>query len=70
MRYAYGATILAATLAIGGCVDSNPTPPPAAICTMDARQCPDGSYVGRTGPNCEFSICPATPGGMSTPTGG
>lgn len=26
-------------------------------CTMDARQCSDGSYVGRTGPNCEF-ICP------------
>lgn len=27
-------------------------------CTMDAMQCPDGSYVGRTGPNCEFA-CPA-----------
>lgn len=26
-------------------------------CTMDARQCPDGSYVGRSGPNCEF-VCP------------
>lgn len=26
-------------------------------CTMDAMQCPDGSYVGRTGPNCEF-VCP------------
>lgn len=26
-------------------------------CTMDAKECPDGSYVGRTGPNCEF-ICP------------
>lgn len=26
-------------------------------CTMDAMQCPDGSYVGRSGPNCEF-ICP------------
>ena len=21
-------------------------------------QCPDGSYVGRTGPNCEFAACP------------
>ncbi|OHA92006.1 MAG: hypothetical protein A3J09_00720 [Candidatus Zambryskibacteria bacterium RIFCSPLOWO2_02_FULL_51_21] len=28
------------------------------FCTMDAMQCPDGSYVGRTGPNCEFSPCP------------
>ncbi|SRR3989339_1640468 len=26
-------------------------------CTMDAKQCPNGSYVGRTGPNCEF-VCP------------
>jgi len=26
-------------------------------CTMDARQCPDGSYVGRSGPKCEF-VCP------------
>ncbi|MBT4648123.1 hypothetical protein HOC11_07710 [archaeon] len=28
-------------------------------CTSDARMCPDGSWVGRTGPNCEF-ICPIT----------
>lgn len=26
-------------------------------CTMDAKECPDGSYVGRTPPNCEF-VCP------------
>lgn len=32
------------------------------MCTMDAKQCPDGSYVGRGGPKCEFSPCPgATP---------
>lgn len=29
-------------------------------CTMDAMMCADGSYVGRTGPNCEF-VCPALP---------
>ncbi len=29
----------------------------ARACTMDAMECPDGSFVGRTGPNCEF-ICP------------
>ncbi len=28
------------------------------ICTMEAKQCPDGTYVGRTGPNCEFEKCP------------
>lgn len=27
-------------------------------CTMDALLCPDGSYVGRSGPNCEFTACP------------
>jgi hypothetical protein len=29
-------------------------------CTMEAKLCPDGSYVGRTGPNCEFSACPGS----------
>lgn len=28
------------------------------MCTMDAMLCPDGSYVGRSGPNCEFTACP------------
>jgi hypothetical protein len=27
-------------------------------CTADAQQCPDGSYVGRVAPNCEFAACP------------
>jgi len=27
-------------------------------CPADARLCPDGSAVGRTGPNCEFAACP------------
>jgi hypothetical protein len=27
-------------------------------CTMDAKVCPDGSAVGRQGPNCEFAPCP------------
>jgi hypothetical protein len=25
---------------------------------MDAKLCPNGSYVGRTGPDCEFAECP------------
>ena len=41
--------------------------PQAQACTMDARQCPDGSYVGRTGPNCEF-ICPTAAGSQATST--
>ena len=27
-------------------------------CTMDAKICPDGSAVGRSGPKCEFAPCP------------
>lgn len=27
-------------------------------CTMEAKICPDGSAVGRTGPKCEFAECP------------
>lgn len=29
-----------------------------SVCTMDAKVCPDGSSVGRQGPNCEFAACP------------
>lgn len=37
---------------------TDPVAEPVA-CTMDARQCPDGSYVGRIAPFCEFAECPA-----------
>lgn len=30
------------------------------VCPADAMQCPDGSYVGRTGPHCDFAACPTT----------
>ena len=29
------------------------------VCTQEVKQCPDGSYVSRTGENCEFAKCPA-----------
>lgn len=28
-------------------------------CTQEAKRCPDGSSVGRTGPNCVFAPCPS-----------
>jgi hypothetical protein len=31
--------------------------PPAKMCTQEAKVCPDGSAVGRTGPHCEFAPC-------------
>jgi len=30
------------------------------VCSSDAKLCPDGSYVGRVGPRCEFAKCPKT----------
>jgi hypothetical protein len=47
-----------------------PVPPPTTqagespepnlvACTMDAKQCPDGSFVGRIPPNCAFQLCPS-----------
>ncbi len=37
-----------------------PLVPPSEefMCTMEALQCPDGSFVGRQGPNCSFAPCP------------
>ena len=31
-------------------------------CTAEGKVCPDGSVVGRTGPNCEFEQCPTESG--------
>lgn len=28
------------------------------VCSQEAKQCPDGSFVGRSGLRCEF-ICPS-----------
>ncbi len=32
--------------------------PEQIMCTQDAMQCPDGSWVGRSGPGCAF-VCPS-----------
>lgn len=36
---------------------ASPSAEPKA-CTQEAKLCPDGSYVGREGSNCEFAPCP------------
>jgi hypothetical protein len=36
-----------------------PTPKQQVYCTQDVKVCPDGSYVSREGPNCEFAPCEA-----------
>jgi hypothetical protein len=42
--------------------------PVARACSMEAKICPDGTAVGRTGPNCEFVECPRS--STSTPVAG
>lgn len=59
-----GAGIVVAVL--GGYLRTSQLLPPRG-CTMEAKVCPDGSTVGRTGPNCEFAACPGT--GTTTPAG-
>lgn len=36
-------------------------------CPLDAKLCPDGTAVGRSGPACEFAQCPAQVQATSTP---
>lgn len=36
----------------------SPTIVQQQACTREAKICPDGSSVGRNGPNCEFTSCP------------
>jgi hypothetical protein len=38
--------------------ESQPIESGEYICTTEAKLCPDGSYVGRSGPKCEFARCP------------
>lgn len=42
-------------------VVSEPEQDAGQACTMEAKICPDGTAVGRTGPNCAFAPCPAAP---------
>jgi len=55
--------LILATMLLG-CTQTTSNPPITAappaenqiMCTQDAKQCPDGRWVGRSGPKCEF-IC-------------
>ena len=37
----------------------------SVFCTLDAMFCPDGSFVGRIPPSCNFALCPRA---TTTPT--
>jgi hypothetical protein len=59
--------ILAAILVTGGVVLVTRSVPRQVACTQEAKQCPDGSYVGRSGPSCQFAACPS-PSPTPTPS--
>jgi hypothetical protein len=54
--------IIIILLILGGIFLASRTPatntPVDVACTMEAKLCPDGSSVGRSGPKCEFAACP------------
>lgn len=41
--------------------DRSPVVPEQVACPADAKLCPDGSAVVRSGPNCQFAPCPSAP---------
>jgi len=47
--------LIASVMCTSNKIISTTTNPVA--CTMDAMMCPDGTYVGRSGPDCKF-VCP------------
>ena len=55
----FAITLILFVFAISACTSA-----PIKGCTMEAKICPDGSAVGRTGPNCEFAVCPAVNNSM------
>jgi hypothetical protein len=57
-----GAIIVLIVLSVGGLLVYKyyyPAQPKA--CSLEAKVCSDGSYVSRTGPNCNFARCPNEP---------
>lgn len=52
------ALLLTLTLAACGKQGGGST---TTVCQTDALMCPDGTAVGRQGPNCEFAPCPEPP---------
>jgi hypothetical protein len=62
------AVLIAATAVVGATAGrgggepaATATPAPVA-CTEEAKLCPDGSAVGRAGPECRFDPCPLEQG--------
>ncbi len=50
--------IVLGALVVGGAVYHWWPGKSGQFCTQEAKICPDGTSVGRTGPDCEFAPCP------------
>ena len=61
MKQLIALTVILVVLGFAGFMYRNalehPATPTPVACTMEAKLCPDGTSVGRSGPNCEFSVC-------------
>lgn len=63
-----GLIILSIGLFGGYYLTKSSSKPTIKACTKEAKLCSDGSFVGRTGPNCEFALCPEITITQSSPT--
>lgn len=64
MKQLIAGIVLIVVVGLGGflyrnILERNAVPQPEPACTLEAKVCPDGSSVGRTGPSCTFSPCPS-----------
>ncbi len=64
MKQLFALVVILVVLGIGGFMYRNALERPAVIvtptetaCTMEAKICPDGTSVGRSGPDCAFAPC-------------
>jgi hypothetical protein len=64
LKLAMGITAILAAAVFSYFFWSKPAENDLVYCTQEAKLCPDGSYVGRTGPRCEFSACPGYAAGV------
>ncbi len=59
IHYIFGLILLLAIIGAAGIyINGKKESGEVLACTMEAQICPDGSAVGRTGPNCSFAPCP------------
>jgi eight-cysteine-cluster-containing protein len=49
--YQYSCATSFTTCSNGACLNTT-------VCAQDVKTCPDGSYVSRIPPSCEFAVCP------------